>query len=103
MNKLIDKMVNHDSPYFNEQIIKILDTKFALVSYNNEGFISYDEMESMLKKYGKVESKQIVYNTFRGSRNLRNRTIHTNEFLFLLDKRGRLTMDFGYEVMSNGR
>lgn len=71
-----------------EQIIKTLDTKFALVSYNNEGFISYDEMESMLKKYGKVESKQIVYNTFRGSRNLRNRTIHTNEFLFLLDKRG---------------
>ena len=71
-----------------EQIIKTLDTKFALVSYNNEGFISYDEMESMLKKYGKVKSKQIIYNTFRGSRNLRNRTIHTNEFLFLLDKRG---------------
>lgn len=71
-----------------EQIIKTLDTKFALVSYNNEGFISYDEMESMLKKYGKVKSKQIVYNTFRGSRNLRNRNIHTNEFLFLLDKRG---------------
>lgn len=43
-------MINFDSPYFNEQIIKTLDTKFALVSYNNEGFISYDEMESMLKK-----------------------------------------------------
>ncbi len=70
-----------------EQIIKNLDTKFALISYNNEGFISYDEMETMLKKYGKVESKQIIYNTFRGSRNLQNRTIHTNEFLFFLDKR----------------
>lgn len=71
-----------------EEIIKNLDTKFALISYNNEGFISYEEMESMLKKYGNVKSKQIIYNTFRGSRNLRNRTIHTNEFLFLLDKRG---------------
>ena len=70
-----------------EQIIKNLDTKFALISYNNEGFISYDEMETMLKKYGKVESKQIIYNTFRGGRNLQNRTIHTNEFLFFLDKR----------------
>ena len=71
-----------------EEIIKNLDTKFALISYNNEGFISYEEMESMLKKYGNVKAKQIIYNTFRGSRNLRNRTIHTNEFLFLLDKRG---------------
>lgn len=72
-----------------ESIIDSLDTKFALVSYNNEGFISYDEMHNMLAKHGKVTSKRIIYHTFRGSRNLKNRTIYTNEYLFLLEKKER--------------
>ena len=71
-----------------EKIVKNLKTDFILVSYNNEGFITYEEMKSMLEKYGKLKCNKILYNTFRGSRNLRNRTLHTNEFLFLLDKRG---------------
>lgn len=70
-----------------EKIIKRLKTKFIIVSYNNEGFISFDEMETMLKKYGKVDSKQIKYNAFRGSRNLNGRDIYTQEYLFLLEKR----------------
>ncbi len=69
-----------------EKIVKNLDAKFVLISYNNEGFITYDEMNAMLGKYGKVSCKEIIYNTFRGSRNLRERNIHTNEFLFLLEK-----------------
>ena len=67
-------------------IISKLDTKYVLVSYNNEGFITFDEMKSMLSEFGKVKEKQIKYNTFRGSRNLRERSIYTNEFLFLLKK-----------------
>ena len=90
----IPKNRNH-SPFNRKQealismnkIITNLNTDFILISYNNEGFISFEEMTNMLKKYGNVESTEIVYNTFRGSRNLRNRTLHTNEFLFLLDKR----------------
>ena len=70
-----------------EKIIKRLKTKYIIVSYNNEGFISFDEMETMLKKYGKVDSKQIKYNAFRGSRNLNGRDIYTQEYLFLLEKR----------------
>lgn len=73
-----------------EEIVKNLDTKFVLISYNNEGFISYEEMENMLRRYGTVSSKAIKYNTFRGSRNLRKRNIHTNEFLFLLEKGEKL-------------
>lgn len=72
-----------------ETIISNLNTKYILISYNNEGFISFDEMNNMLSKYGNVSSKQIVYNTFRGSRNLREREIHTNEYLFLLRKEGK--------------
>ena len=69
-----------------DEIIKNLNSKYILISYNNEGFISFDEMKNMLMKYGNVETKQIKYNTFRGSRNLRNRDIHTKEYLFLLEK-----------------
>ena len=67
-------------------IISKLDSRFILISYNNEGFISFDEMKDMLSEFGKVREKRIQYNTFRGSRNLRERNIYTNEFLFLLEK-----------------
>lgn len=67
-------------------IIFKLDSKYILISYNNEGFISFDEMKSMLSTFGVVSEKRIKYNTFRGSRNLRERSIYTNEYLFLLKK-----------------
>lgn len=69
-----------------EEIISNLDTKFAIISYNSEGFISFEEMKTMLKKYGKVKTVETKYNTFRGSRNLRERDIHVSEYLFILEK-----------------
>lgn len=68
-------------------IVSKLDSKYALVSYNNEGFISFDEMKAMLSEFGDVKERRIPYNTFRGSRNLNNRSLYTNEYLFLLKKR----------------
>ena len=67
-------------------IVSKLDTKYVLVSYNNEGFISFVEMKKMLSEFGNVKERRIKYHTFRGSRNLRERNIYTNEFLFLLEK-----------------
>lgn len=69
-----------------EEIIANLDARAIIVSYNNEGFISFDEMMMMLEKYGKVTSKNIKYNAFRGSRNLNERNIYTSEFIFVLIK-----------------
>lgn len=69
-----------------EEIIANLDTRYAIISYNSEGFIGFDEMKSMLEKYGKVKTVEITYNTFRGSRNLRSRDIHVSEYLFVLKK-----------------
>lgn len=69
-----------------EEIISNLDTKFAIISYNSEGFISFEEMKTMLEKYGKLKTVEIKYNTFRGSRNLRERDIHVSEYLFILEK-----------------
>lgn len=40
----------------------------------------------MLGKYGKVSTRRIKYNAFRGSRNLKGRDLYTNEYLFVLKK-----------------
>ena len=69
-----------------EAIVSRIDSKFLVISYNSEGFISFEEMTGMLKKYGKLETREILYNTFRGSRNLRSRPIHVSEYLFILEK-----------------
>lgn len=69
-----------------EEIVSNLDSKFIVISYNSEGFISFNEMSEMLKKYGKLKTVEITYNTFRGSRNLRSRDIHVSEYLFVLEK-----------------
>ena len=69
-----------------EEIVSNLNSKFIIISYNSEGFISFDEMSEMLKKYGKLKTVEITYNTFRGSRNLKSRDIHVSEYLFVLEK-----------------
>ena len=70
-----------------EKIISILDSKYIIISYNSEGFISFDGMQSMLKKYGKLKTLEIKYNTFRGCRNLNTRSIHVKQYLFILRKK----------------
>lgn len=69
-----------------EKIISSIDAKYLIISYNSEGFISFEQMSSMLKKYGDLKTIEIKYNTFRGSRNLCDRAIHVSEYLFILKK-----------------
>ena len=59
-----------------KDIIKNTQSKFFLISYNNEGFIAYNEMLSMLKEFGTVISNAIKYYAFKGSRNLKKRKQH---------------------------
>ncbi|MBR1639323.1 MAG: DNA adenine methylase [Treponema sp.] len=73
-------------PIFAE-LVKNIRAKFVLISFNSEGFIQKDEMIQMLSELGKVQVLESKYNTFRGSRNLKEREIHVKEYLFLLDKR----------------
>ena len=70
-----------------ETIIENLDAKFIILSYNSEGFIPFDRMTEMLEKYGDLKTVTIKYNTFRGSRNLKERAIHVSEYLFVLKKK----------------
>ena len=69
------------------KLLHNIDTRFLLISFNNEGFINPDEMRVMLQRIGAVDEFSVRYNTFRGSRNLRNRTIHVTEQMFLVERK----------------
>lgn len=61
--------------------------RFIAISYNDEGIIPIDNFRKMLSRYGKWELMEHDYNTYRGSRNLRNRDIKVKELLWILEKR----------------
>ena len=69
-----------------EKLINDIDSKYLIISYNNEGFIKLEQMQEMLSRYGELRMKEIEYVTFRGSRNLQNRNKHTTEYIFVLKK-----------------
>lgn len=78
--------VRKDSPTLMRDLVSSLDAKFLIVSFNDEGYIHPAEMADILGSVGKVSEFQAKYNTFRGSRNLRNRSAHVTEHLFLVEK-----------------
>lgn len=67
-------------------LIENCDASYIMLSYNNEGFIKYDEIVNFLESLGSLRVLETCYNTFRGSRNLHNRDIHVTEYIFLLQK-----------------
>ena len=69
------------------ELLETVDAPFLLVSFNNEGFITTDEMRGMLNDMGMVDVLETTYNAFRGSRNFYNRPIHVTEQLFLVERR----------------
>lgn len=68
-------------------LIEKAKSRYIVVSYNSEGFITMDEISEILKKFGTLNVKEINYNAFRGSRNLKNRSKYVKEFLFILEKK----------------
>ena len=70
-----------------EELCGKIKSKFLLVSFNSEGFISSAEMLSILEKTGKVDVFETPYNTFRGSRNLKDRHTHVREYLYLAERK----------------
>lgn len=66
-----------------------LDARFLLISFNSEGFLSREEMLSLLAEIGRVRVMETPYNAFRGSRNLAGRELRVKEYLYLVDKGSR--------------
>ena len=70
-----------------KELLYDIDAPFLLISFSNEGFIAPETMKGMLQKMGSVETIEINYNAFRGSRNFKNRSIHVTEQLFLVERK----------------
>lgn len=68
-------------------LIRRVDSKYVLLSFNDEGFVSPIQLRKMLNELGPVREIKTRYNTYRGSRNLRSRNTHVTEHLFLLEKK----------------
>jgi len=69
-----------------DTLISKTNSDFILLSYNNEGIITSDKIFEILSAYGVVELKKREYNTFRGSRNLKDRENKVDELLYVLKK-----------------
>ncbi|MCK9446640.1 DNA adenine methylase [bacterium] len=70
-----------------DHLIKNTKSKFILLSYNNEGIINTEELKSIMGKYGDIDLIKQEYNTFRGSRNLKDRSNKVDELLYILKKK----------------
>lgn len=77
----------HEAETALQDLIEKVKAKFVLLSFNSEGFMTSENLEKLLKKYGKISVFESPYTTFRGSRNLQNRDKHVTEFLYLLEKK----------------
>ncbi len=69
-----------------QEMLQNLNAKYLLISFNNEGFISEEEMIELLSSVGEVRVLEANYNAYRASRNLSTRALHTKEFLYIVKK-----------------
>lgn len=69
-----------------ENLIEKTNSKYIIISYNSEWIISYSQMLEICSKFWKVEIIEKKYNTYRWSRNLKNRNSHVTELLWIIQK-----------------
>jgi adenine-specific DNA-methyltransferase len=58
---------------------------FVVLSYNNEGIIEAEDWAQLFEPYV-VEKREIDYDTFKGSRNLQNRSNKVVEIMYIISK-----------------
>ena len=63
--------------------VSLQKTKYVLLSYNNEGIISSNEWEKLLEPYD-TKKYEFNYDTYKGSRNLKERENKVTEILYLI-------------------
>jgi adenine-specific DNA-methyltransferase len=69
------------------ELIESVDAEFVILSFNDEGFVSPPEIRAALGAIGAVTEHRQTYTTFRGCRNLRNRSNSVTEHVYLVEKR----------------
>jgi adenine-specific DNA-methyltransferase len=59
---------------------------YILISYNNEGIITEGDWKTLFEQYN-VKKYEIKYDTYKGSRNLNERSAKVVEIMYLVSKR----------------
>ena len=77
---------SHDSAVESmTQLLKIaLKSAYVLLSYNDEGIIKKADWDTIFKPY--TVEKEIVYDTYKGSRNLKNRSNKVMEIMYVISR-----------------
>jgi adenine-specific DNA-methyltransferase len=68
------------------ELIGAVDARFVILSFNDEGFVRPPEIREVLTEVGRVTEQRQPYTTFRGCRNLRNRSAQVVEHVYLIEK-----------------
>lgn len=74
------------APLSLDKLLAATNAKFIVISYNNEGIIPIRDFENIVRRHGIVECKEKDYNTYRGSRNLKDRDLKVKELLWVIRK-----------------
>lgn len=69
-----------------DTLLRDTRAKYIAISYNDEGIIPIENFKQILSGHGRWELMEQDYNTYRGSRNLRDRSIKVKELLWVLEK-----------------
>jgi len=71
-----------------EELIKKANFKYIFLSYNNKGLMSRDEVQSIMKKYGKYDLITQEYQRFKADKtDARNHKANkTFEYIHILEK-----------------
>jgi len=71
-----------------EELIKNANFKYIFLSYNNEGLMSVDEIQTIMKKYGSYRLVSKEYQRFKADKTENRNHIadKTEEFLHILEK-----------------
>ena len=70
-----------------EDLIKNINAKYVLVSYNNEGLLSTDELTEIFKKYAKADTFKLFEYDYRRYKNkIPNHADGLKEQLYFFEK-----------------
>jgi adenine-specific DNA-methyltransferase len=64
----------------------LIKSKYLLISYNNEGIINENDWKEILEPYN-IKRYEIKYDTFKGSRNLKERSNKVLEIMYLVSNK----------------
>lgn len=63
--------------------IGLSKSKYLIISYNNEGIIKLKDWDNLFNGYN-VKKHEILYDTFKGSRNIKNRSNKVIEIMYVV-------------------